>query len=103
MRRLCACTMSLRVMIGKERAYGFPVAGWMEEGPVLPWHPPRTFEQITKNLSVSNALPGPIVLSHQPGLRSSAEYFPAACESPESACRMRRAFVLSRLSLPYVS
>ena len=65
-----------------------PVAGLMEAGPVVPRQPPRTFEQITKYLSVSKALPGPIMLSHQPGLPSRG-LMPAACASPEKACRIR--------------
>lgn len=31
---------------------------------MVPLHPPRTLEQMTKNLSVSRALPGPIIISH---------------------------------------
>ena len=54
-------------------AYGQPVSGLIEAGPVVPRQPPSTFEQITKYLSVSNALPGPIMLSHQPGLPVSGE------------------------------
>jgi len=42
----------------------------VEEGPVVPMHPPRMFEHITKYLSVSMALPGPITISHQPGFLS---------------------------------
>ena len=37
---------------------------------MLPLHPPITLEQMTKYLSVSKALPGPIIASHQPGLSS---------------------------------
>ena len=37
-------------------------------GPVEPMQPPRTFEQIMKNRSVSIGLPGPTIVSHQPGL-----------------------------------
>ena len=37
------------------------------DGPVVPEQPPSTFEQITKYFSVSNALPGPMHESHQPG------------------------------------
>ena len=48
-------------------AYGFPVFGFIEDGPVLPLHPPITFEQITKYFVVSKALPGPIIESHHPG------------------------------------
>ena len=39
-------------------------------GPVVPLQPPRTFEQMTKYLSVSKPLPGPIISSHQPGFSS---------------------------------
>jgi hypothetical protein len=48
--------------------YGQPVAGLSDPGPVVPRHPPSTLEQITKYMFVSNALPGPIMLSHQPDL-----------------------------------
>ena len=71
----------------------------MEEGPVVPWQPPRTLEQMTKYLSVSNALPGPMVLSHQPGLPVSA-LMPAACASPEKACRIKMALDLLAFSSP---
>src|SRR5512143_805548 len=102
-RRTWAPTMSFTVMMGNDVPYSRPVAGLTDDGPVLPWHPPITLEQMTKYLSVSNAFPGPIVLSHHPGFLSSSAYRPAAWESPERACRMRIAFVLSRLSRPYVS
>ena len=59
--------------------------GLIEAGPVEPLHPPRTFTQMTKYLLVSNALPGPIMLSHQPGLPSSSSWYPAAWASPENA------------------
>ena len=57
---------------------------------------------MTKYFSVSNALPGPIMLSHQPGLPLSG-LMPAACASPENACRIRMAFDLAPFSTPYVS
>ena len=66
----------------------------MEEGPVVPRQPPSTLEQITKYLLVSKALPGPIMLSHQPGLPVSW-LMPAACASPEKACSTRMALVLA--------
>jgi hypothetical protein len=69
----------------------------MEVGPEVPRQPPRTFEQITKYLSVSNPLPGPIMLSHQPGFSLSA---PAACASPEKACRTRMALFLAAFNSP---
>jgi hypothetical protein len=45
---------------------GLHVLGLVEDGPVEPLHPPMTLEQITKYLFVSNPLPGPIKLPHQP-------------------------------------
>ena len=38
------------------------------------------------------ALPGPIINSHQPGLASSARWYPATCASPVRACKIRMAF-----------
>ncbi|MNY22550.1 hypothetical protein D3C86_1561710 [compost metagenome] len=46
------------------------MAGLMLLGPVEPLQPPRLFKLTTKNLLVSIGLPGPMQLSHQPGLRS---------------------------------
>ena len=74
---------------GKDIPYGLPVLGSRVAGPVvttrgflvLRLH--RVSELMTKYLSVSIALPGPIILSQYPWTWSSAEYFPAACESPE--------------------
>src|ERR1017187_8819298 len=64
----CKRTMSPMVITGNDMAYGEPVAGLSDPGPVVPRHRPKTLEQITKYWLVSNALPGPIMLSHQPGL-----------------------------------
>ena len=50
-------------------------------------------EQITKYLSVSNPLPGPIMLSHQP-MALVVLSSPAACASPEKAWRTRMALFL---------
>ncbi|MNP73211.1 hypothetical protein D3C76_1699010 [compost metagenome] len=47
------------------------MAGLRLEGPVEPLQPPRLFRLTTQNFRVSMALPGPMQLSHQPGLRSS--------------------------------
>ena len=58
--------MSATVMTGKSDPYGRPVAGLTDEGPVVPRQPPSRFVQTTKKRSVSNALPGPIMPSHQP-------------------------------------
>ena len=59
-------TMSATVMTGKSDPYGRPVAGSIDDGPVVPRQPPSRFVETTKNRSVSNALPGPIIPSHQP-------------------------------------
>ena len=52
-----------------------------------------------KYLLVSNAFPGPIMLSHQPGLPFSG-LMPAAWASPENACSTRMAFVLAAFNRP---
>ena len=59
-------TMSATVITGKSGPYGLPVAGSVDEGPVVPRQPPSRFVETTKKRSVSNALPGPIIPSHQP-------------------------------------
>src|SRR5712691_4899176 len=62
----CARTMSDTVMTGKSVAYGRRVRGSTLFGPVEPRQLPMRFVQITKYRSVSNALVGPIIPSHQP-------------------------------------
>ena len=44
----CSRTMSRIVITGKRHRVGLPVAGLMEPGPVVPWQPPSTLEQMTK-------------------------------------------------------
>ncbi len=44
----CARTMSRMVMTGNSRPQGLPVAGLVEDGPVVPMQAPTTFGQITK-------------------------------------------------------
>ena len=61
--------MSATVITGKSAPYGRPVSGFGDDGPVVPRQPPRRFVLTTKKRSVSNALPGPIMPSHQPRLR----------------------------------
>ena len=63
-----ARTMSAMVTIGRSRPNGFPVAGLIEAGPVVPMQPPSTLEQMMKYLSVSKGRPGPTSADHQPGL-----------------------------------
>ena len=71
----------------------------MLAGPVEPMQPPSTLGQMTKKRSVSMGLPGPTMVSHQPGLPVTgcglATYW-----SPVSACATRMAFDLSALSVP---
>ena len=95
----CSRTMSPMVITGNDIPYGHPVAGLIDEGPVVPRQPPSTLEQITKYLLVSNALPGPIMLSHHPGWPVSG-LIPAACASPEKAWRIRMALDLAGFSSP---
>ena len=76
--------MSPIVITGKSRPYSLPVLGLIELGPVVPLHPPKTLEHIMKYFSLSNAFPGPITISHQPGFLSPSCH-PAACASPVNA------------------
>jgi hypothetical protein len=78
---------------GKVRPKGFLVFGLIEDGPVEPLQPPMTLLHITKYLSVSMPLPGPIRFPHQPS-------GPATCASPVSAWAIRTAFDFSALSSP---
>src|ERR1044071_7062674 len=98
----CSRTISPTVITGNDMPYGHPVSGLIDAGPVVPRQPPSTFEQITKYLLVSKPLPGPIMLSHHPGLPVSW-LIPAACASPENACSTRMAFDFAALRVPYVS
>ncbi len=59
-------TMSATVITGKSEPYGRPVAGSIDDGPVVPRQPPSRLVETTKKRSVSKALPGPIIPSHQP-------------------------------------
>ena len=58
--------MSRIVILGNTLPYGLLLTGLSEDGPVLPWQPPRTFMQTTKNSSVSIAFPEPTISSHHP-------------------------------------
>ena len=53
-----ARTMSRMVTMGKSSPQGFPVAGFVEAGPVVPMQAPSTLVQITKKRFVSIGLPG---------------------------------------------
>jgi len=65
-----------------------------------PLQPPSTLEQITKYLLVSMPLPGPTMISHQPGLRSAASWKPATWASPVRAWQSSTALLRSALSVP---
>src|SRR6185437_10130766 len=65
----CVCTMSLMVTSGKVRPKGLPVEGSISAGPDVPMQPPSTLAQMTKKRLVSMALPGPISVAHQHGVR----------------------------------
>ena len=95
----CASTMSPMVMTGKSRPQGLPVSGLMLAGPVEPMQPPSTLGQMTKKRSVSMGLPGPTMVSHQPGLPVTG-WGLATYWSPVSACVTRMAFDLAALSSP---
>jgi hypothetical protein len=62
---------------------------------------PSVFTQITNQRSVSIALPGPTMSSHQPGEGSSA--FDAACALGESPVRMTIALPRAASISPQVS
>jgi hypothetical protein len=44
----CASIMSATVTTGNDSPYGRPVSGLIEDGPVLPEHPPITLEHRMK-------------------------------------------------------
>src|SRR5579885_2423233 len=89
----CSRTMSEIVIGGNVIAHGQPVSGFIDPGPVVPRQPPSTLEQITKYLSVSKALPGPIMLAHHPPS-------PPACASPENACSTKMALLRCAFKIP---
>ena len=66
------------------------MAGFVEDGPVVPWQPPSRFGQMTKKRSVSTGLPGPTSVSHQS----------AAFASPVSAWQTKTALEPAASSVP---
>lgn len=93
--------MSSIVKIGNRVAYRCPSAGSTLLGPVDPKHPPITFVQITKYLSVSTQPPGPMNFSHHPGCGFVG--VDRACDDAESPVWRRIAFEASAFSVPQVS
>ncbi len=80
--RAWACTQSSTVSSGNDAPQGRPVAGSIVAGPVEPKHDPRLLTPMTKNRSVSTALPGPTMLSHQPIWSGRSASMPATwCEA----------------------
>ena len=75
------------------------MAGLIELGPVDPMQPPMTLAQITKKRLVSIGLPGPTMVSHQPGLPVTG-WMLATCWSPVSAWQTSMAFDLAAFSMP---
>jgi hypothetical protein len=59
------------VKSGKSSPYAAPVAGLIDDGPVVPRQPPSRFAQTTWNRSVSITLPGPMSVSHQTAASAS--------------------------------
>ena len=95
--------MSRIVILGNTLPYGLLLTGFIEDGPVLPWQPPKTFMHTTKKSSVSIAFPGPTISSHHPLVGCDALLSPETWESPVRAWQMSTAFVESELSFPHVS
>ena len=83
----CTSTKSLMSSSGKSSPQASPVAGLTEPGPVVPEQPPSRLLHTTNQRSVSTGLPGPIMVSHQPGWRSPSCH-PAAWASPVRAWQM---------------
>lgn len=87
--------------MGNLVAYRSPFAGSIEDGPVEPKHPPITFVQITKYLSVSSGFPGPMKFSHHPGW-GLISVLCAWLEAESPVCN-KTALLLSLFSVPHVS
>ena len=95
--------MSRIVITGNRDPYGRPSAGCGEAGPVLPWHPPSTFEHTTNQRSVSIGLPGPTIASHHPGSGCPRPAGPLTWLSPVQAWHSSTALLAVSSSVPHVS
>src|SRR5690348_104540 len=78
-----------------------PVAGLTDAGPLEPLQLPSVFAQITNQRSVSMALPGPTMSSHQPAESSTALL--AACALGDSPVRISTALSRVAFNVPHVS
>ena len=92
--RAWASTQSSTVTTGKSAPQGWPVAGLVWVGPVLPKQEPMLFTPITNQRFVSTALPGPIMLCHHPSLRAIGWPRSSAC-SPATWWLAFRAWQIS--------
>ena len=88
--RASTSTWSRTVTNGNREPHGRP-SGAADEGPVVPWQPPRTLDATTNHRSVSSGRPGPIRPSHQPGVGWPGPAGPLTWLSPVSACSTRTA------------
>src|SRR4051812_43146043 len=94
-----------------------PPSGPKDHGPVVPWQPPSTLAQTTKNRSVSRGAPGPASPSHHPAVGWPGPAAPppppavgwpgpaapTTWLSPVRACSTSTAFEASGASVPHVS
>src|SRR3546814_19837111 len=88
--------------MGNAAPHGLPVAGLTLAGPVEPKHEPRLLTPITKNRVVSNALPGPTMLYHQPISLGSLADLPATCCDAFQAWHTSTAIVWAPFNVPKV-
>ena len=93
-----ARAMSSTASSGNSSRYGRPEAGFTEAGPGEPKQLPSEFTHITNQRSVSMARPGPIMLSHQPGVGSAADE--AAWDAGLRPVNSRMALLRSAFSAP---
>src|SRR5699024_3795769 len=95
-----ACTQSSTVRMGKSAPHGLPVAGLMLAGPVDPKQEPMLLTPMTKKRSVSTALPGPTMLSHQPMSVGSSGLIPATWWDAFRAWQTSTALLAVSFSVP---
>ena len=117
--RAATRTMSATVITGKSDPYGRPVAGLVDDGPVVPRQPPSRFVLTTKKLvgveglaGTDHAVPPAEAAARLPASRSSARKpsrvlsatgavaKPAACASPLSAWQTRMTLSRAGDSVP---
>ena len=73
----------------------------MDDGPVVPMHPPNTLGQMIKYLFVSSILLAPIIFCHHPSFLVTG-LIPAAYWSPDNAWHISIALDLFLFSFPQV-